>query len=43
MENFGLKHNAEQALIYLEKIEEKECSKEAWDLIENAKKFLEVS
>lgn len=38
----GLNHNIEQARLYLERINETECSKNNWDFVENAKEFLDT-
>ncbi len=36
-----LNNNIEQAVLYLERVKETECSKNNWDFVENAKEFLE--
>ncbi len=41
-QNEGLKHNLEQALVYLKRVKEEECSNEAWNLIDTAAEFLEI-
>ena len=41
-ENEGLKHNMREAFKYLTEIDETKLTIEAWDLVQNAREFLEL-